>query len=79
MNNNVQAIGHATSASLSGRAPSGYVINPSVGPMHMPGPTVYILGYYIQPALPAMQSMHLQGRMAQAVGYTANHVAYPII
>jgi hypothetical protein len=76
VNNDVQAIGHATPASLAGRAPSGYVINPSIGPMHMPGPTVHVPGYHTQSVLPAI---HPQGRMAQAVGYTADHAAYPII
>lgn len=54
--------------------PTGYVINPSIGPMHRPGPTVHIPGYPTQPALLAVRP---QG--AQAVGYTAEHAAYPII
>jgi hypothetical protein len=75
VSNGVQAIGYAATASLqfTGRAPSGYVVNPSIGPMHRPGPTVHVPGHPTQPTL------HLQGRMAQAAGYTAEHAAYPII
>lgn len=74
-NNDVQAIGSATPASIAG--PSGYVVNPSIGPMHRPGPNVHLPGYPTQPAPLAIHQA--EGRMAQAVGYTAAHAAYPII
>ena len=76
MNNDVQAIGCAISASLAGEVPSGHLINPSIGPMHRPGPTVHLPG---RPTQHALLAMHPQGRMAQAAGYTAEHAAYPAI
>ena len=81
VNNDVQALGYATaSTSVTGRAPSGYVINPTIGPMHRPGPTVHIPGYpTTQPALPDVRRPQPVGRMTQAVGYTAEHAAYPMI
>ncbi len=45
--------------------------------MHRPGPTVHLPGYPTRP--PPLPAIHPQGRMAQAVGYTAAHAAYPVI
>ena len=83
MSNDVQAIGFGyaapASVQVTGRAPSGYVTNPSIGPMHMPGPTLHVPGFPTQPGLPAVHPQGPQGRMSKAVGYTAEHAAYPII
>ena len=52
-------------------------MNTSIGPVHnpKPGPAIHLPGYPRQQDAPL--TMHLQGRTAQPVGYTAEHAMYP--
>ena len=74
VSNDVHAVGRATPPTIA-REPStsGYVIDGSVGPMHKPGPAIHLPGY---PQQQNALTMHLQGRAARPVGYTADHAAF---
>ena len=68
VSNDVHAVGHATPPTIT-REPSTSG-DGSVGPMHKPGPAIHPPGY---PQQQNALTMHLQGRAARPVGYTAFH------
>ena len=52
---------------------AGYVINPSIGPAHKPGPAIHLPGYASKYTLPVAH------QQSKSMGYTAAHATYPIV